>query len=119
MTRPRPRFSLRGLLLLTVAVAAVCWYRDLPRQNANQFAVAIRRGHLDDAHALLTARFSAVTPQRALRHLHRVEVKSQTPADWFYGNCFIEAWTKVHPKALPMRATAAGVEARYLAELQD
>jgi hypothetical protein len=28
---PRPRFSLRGLLLLTVAVAALYWYRDLPR----------------------------------------------------------------------------------------
>jgi hypothetical protein len=30
----RPHFTLRGLLLLTVAVAALCWYRDLPRQNA-------------------------------------------------------------------------------------
>jgi hypothetical protein len=88
---PRPRFSLRGLLLLTVALAAFCWYRDLPRQYAIRFAALREAGEHKAASQLIVGHegHSAQKKLHAPARMPDWKVASlkQTPKDWLLGRC--------------------------------
>jgi hypothetical protein len=77
---PRPRFSLCGLLLLTAAVAIVCWYRDLPRQNANRFANLIEAGECAAAEDMFDD-----APLELCAGKSDVDLLGQSLADWLRG----------------------------------
>ncbi len=61
-----PRFSLRGLLLLTAAVAALGYWRDRPRQMANRFVALIEAGDYRAAEAMFGERVAVLNPPTAL-----------------------------------------------------
>ena len=53
----RVRFSLRGLLIVTALLAAFCYWRDRPRQIANQFVAAFESKDRVTLNRLLTPVF--------------------------------------------------------------
>jgi hypothetical protein len=110
----RPRFSLRGLLLLTFAVAGVCWYRDLPRQNAAKFVAAVNARDYLTARALISIRYREIKGIPALENYQSARVQSQNPFDWLAGRCYVHLSTNDPGWTMMMQATASGVAPRYL-----
>ena len=110
----RPRFSLHGLLLLTVAVAGLCWYRDLPRQKANLFVAAVNARDYVAAGELISTRYSSIQARPALGNYSLARVQPQSPFDWFAGRCYVHLSTEDPGWTMMMQSTAAGIEPRYL-----
>jgi hypothetical protein len=82
----RPRFSLRGLLLLTVAVATVCWYRDLPRQNGERFARLFEASDYESAFALFNGGdYDPRPPWLTRASGWTVTTNAPSPRDWLRG----------------------------------
>lgn len=79
----RLRFSIRWLLLLIATVAALCWWRDLPRQRANELAAAIRDGDYDRVTRVFD-RAALFVSDRA-NYLGDVELLPRSSADWLWG----------------------------------
>jgi hypothetical protein len=85
-----PRFSLRGLLLLTAIVAALGYWRDRPRQIANQFTAALEA---KDRAALgrLVADFSRYDRMFSLLGNAATDTSAaredQRFSDWVKGEC--------------------------------
>jgi hypothetical protein len=109
------RFSLRGLLLLTVAVAAVCWYRDLPRQNANRFVALLEAGEYRAAEQVLDRRGWLSKPSNGFSDW---TVEKAGPADWVRGLYPLVVAARLGDKSvrpgqyfvLAVEVTATGVE---------
>jgi hypothetical protein len=80
----RPRFSLRGLLLLTVGVALVCYWQDKPRRVANEFAALLEAGDTDAANSM-----TFVGEHRWSTSFHgsgyEVTPAGQSPNEWLRG----------------------------------
>src|SRR5687768_7706122 len=103
----RPRFSLRGLLLLTVAVAGICWYRDLPRQNANVFVLAVNARDYVAAGELISGRYSSIQARPALENYSLARVQPQSTFDWLTGRCYVHLSTEDPGWTMMMQATAS------------
>jgi len=87
-----PRFSLRALLLLTALLAAFCYWRDRPRQIANQFVAAIEAGDLGGARAMFLKDHSGLSSKPRLADGWFTSRQRQTTADWFAGRCFVDVY---------------------------
>jgi hypothetical protein len=82
----RPRFSLRGLLLLTALVAAFCYWHDRPRRVANKFAALLEGANFEAANAMI---FLGEHRMTAAFHASAYEVQrsEQSLRDWLSGRC--------------------------------
>jgi hypothetical protein len=87
----RLRFSLRGLLLVTVAIAGLCWYRDMPRQNADRFIDLIKAGDYQAADAMVVNR-DADSKLPFILGQKRAAKFSQSPWDWLRGRYPLRVW---------------------------
>jgi hypothetical protein len=89
----RPRFSLRGVLILTAIVAVFCGWRDRPRQVAKRFVAALEAKDQAALERLIVdhARF-----ERMLRILQNAasegtaQREGQTFAEWLKGQCRVQ-----------------------------
>jgi hypothetical protein len=107
----RPRFSLRGLLLLTALVAGFCWYRDLPRQEAARFSAAVNGRDFAAAEALLTLRYRGIQDRPLLNSYLKAETLG--PPGWRANYRLVLLSTNNQDWTLMMKVTAAGVEPRF------
>jgi hypothetical protein len=80
------------LLLLTVAVAMVCWYRDLPRQNAERFVAAFNAGNWSRVNALLDHQM--IPDGRGDYDQYKASRVQQSVSDWLHGQCLVESYYK-------------------------
>src|SRR5687768_15626197 len=78
-----PRFSLRGLLLLTAFVAVFCYWRDRSRQIANWFVAAIEAGEYELAESM----FIKPTPLAKTSLKDDAASYPQTFTEWLTGTC--------------------------------
>jgi hypothetical protein len=84
---PRPRFSLRGLLLLTACLAVFITVWDRPRRIASRFAAAIEAGDRATADAIYKhGNFSVIdfAQDGSKFDSHRAR---QSIGDWLLGRC--------------------------------
>jgi hypothetical protein len=108
----RPRFSLRGLLLLTACLAALLYWFSRPLQVANHFVAAIEAGDHKAAEAMFT------TDDRELTNLSQSVPGwaalpiTRSARDWFAGRYFIRLAGIEGGKSVVcyVKATAAGME---------
>jgi hypothetical protein len=106
---PRPRFSLRGLLLLTACLAAFCYWRDRPRRIANQFAELIQAENFEAAEKMYTPPGQPRRVGFGPAGDWRVVRKPQSARDWLAGRYYVTVTSKVfsrgHSFAWPMLVT--------------
>jgi hypothetical protein len=108
----RPRISLRTLLLLTAVVAALCCWRDRPRQIANRFVTAFNSNNVEVTDSLFSAyvRCSTLFPFVQRTEAFTAVREPQSLADWLKG----EARILFHVKGSWLQdgyavATASGI----------
>jgi hypothetical protein len=106
-----PRFSLRGLLLLTACLAIFCYWRDRPRQVAKRFAAAVEAGDFQAAEAMFTIKddhFPKLPP--ASPHWKALPIKS-TWQDWLAGRCVVRVSNSLQRNSIAcyMHVTATGI----------
>ncbi len=85
----KPRISLRGLLVLTTCLAAVCWWRDRPRQIANRFVAAIEAGDYEAADAMFV-RGRSLYDETVGHATFSASQYKPSLADWMRGERFID-----------------------------
>jgi hypothetical protein len=109
----KPRFTIRVLLILTACLAAFCYWRDRPRQIANQFVAAIESGDYKLAESMFKTHYSALTTMPPPRPPYWVaDPLGQGPSDWFAGRypLRVYGWAIDVSVACYMNATATGIE---------
>jgi hypothetical protein len=114
----RPRFSLRALLLLTLAVAAFCYWRDRPRQMAKRFVAVMEAGDYITAEAMMGRKGGA----RAINTKWHVTLGEQSIVDWLRGRYPITAEATFGLNfygSSPLEATATGIMYRGAWESTD
>ena len=113
-----PRFSLRGLLILTVAVAGFCYWRDRPRQMAQRFVVAMKAEDYVTAEEMM-GRSGGV---RAINTKWHVALGEQSLGDWLRGRYPLRAEATFGLNfygTAPLEATATGIKYRGVWESPD
>jgi hypothetical protein len=120
-----PRFSLRGLLILTASLAAFCYWRDRPRQVAKRFVAAVEAGDYKLAEAMLDEKasigstvFDLRPPPRLLRDASTKPLKwtvvenGQTFGDWLTGRYHVslDAVDGQQVKSLSLLATSMTIK---------
>ena len=83
------RFSLRGLLLLTVCLAVFLYWRDRPRQIANRYVAAIEAGDYKLADSMVDNQWVGVTHKPADMDAWKALRKEQLATDWLRGRCYV------------------------------
>jgi hypothetical protein len=107
----RPRFSLRAMLLLTVAVAALCWYRDLPRQNAERFIALVEARDYEAAEAMFPGGRVGISNKPTGMIDWEATRERQSALDWLCGRCYVNVTGGLanYRYLFPAVATATGM----------
>jgi hypothetical protein len=116
----RPRFSLRSLLIVTAILAAICYWRERPRQMANRFVAAIEAGEYYLAESMCGDEPLALSERLVNLGGWEAARKPQTMTDWLLGRCYVhvggrmkytddDGTFQIYSSYRPLVARAAGV----------
>lgn len=110
---PRPRFSLRTLLILTACLAACCYWRDRPRRVANQLEALIDAREYVAVRSMYTPAWHPMKVGFGPAGEWRVVHRPQTAMDWLAGRYYVSVNSKVSRSgfstAWPMLVTSDGI----------
>src|SRR5687768_9737013 len=85
----KPRFSLRALLIIVACLAALGYWRNRPRQIADQFVAALVAGDYQLANSLFVAEYDQANAFIADDSAAEfwAERQSQSTTEWLRGEC--------------------------------